>query len=187
MQATYKGAKCFEIEGNIEDGVCVDGDTGMCKCPENPPQYQPKWPFVYAASTGPYCNVCKDLPWVTPKKVEARHVQNKWWRRYLCEVQDIWDWAENQDQTVLEHLNNGSEYFLINTPGYPRMYEKPTEMGPPLKQDRYGKYDKSIFNLISPDYPADTQTSYNKKTWKISLPEGHKIGLTMLDCDLDPK
>ena len=172
----------------------------MCKCPPNPPnphiqesfipnnQIQhssipnhliqaSSMPFRLDAKTGPYCNMCRDLLWVTPTN------------NNFCKVLDIWVWAEKQHQTVLEHLDDESKYFIINTPGYPRTYKNPGYDSNvfPIKQEKDGKYDKSIFNFTSPSYPADTQTSYNYKTWNISLPEGHEIGLTMLDCDLDPE
>ena len=51
------------------------GDPSMCKCPEKP-EYQPGGPFEYQARTGPYCNMCKDLPWVT---TIAHPTHDKWW------------------------------------------------------------------------------------------------------------
>ena len=118
--------------------------------------------------------------------------KNLWW-----EVCCSWDWDEKKcvekkpyvKQKAPEFLHDGSEYFLINSPGYPRTYGTPKASDLPLfpiKQDKNGNYDKSVFPLISPDYTADTQTSYNNKIWEISLPEDHEIGLTMLECDLDP-
>ena len=114
-----------------------------------------------------------------------------WWQA-CCS----WNWAKKtcverqscQDGTAHECLNHTSEHYFINSPGYPRKYEKPIIESNvfPIKQDKNGKYDKSIFPLTSSHYAADPQEPINYKTWEISLPEDHKIGLTMLDCDLDP-
>ena len=54
------------------------------------------------------------------------------------------------------------------------------------QQDHNGNYDKSKFPFISPKYQAGTQRPYNIKAWEISLPEDHVIGLTIIECDLDP-
>ena len=120
-----------------------------------------------------------------------------WWQ-VCCS----WNWDEKKcvdkrsyvKQTASEVLHDGSEYFLINSPGYPRTYGIPKASDYsvlwntifPIEQDENGNYDKSVFPLISPEYTADNVKSYNYKIWEISLPEDHEIGLTMLECDLDP-
>ena len=115
--------------------------------------------------------------------------KNLWW-----EVCCSWDWdekkcVEKKPSLKAEVLNDGSEYFLINSPGYPRTYGIPKKSDYnvfPIEQDENGNYDKSIFPLITPDYTTDNVKSYNYKIWEIRLPEDHEIGLTMLECDLDP-
>ena len=113
-----------------------------------------------------------------------------WWQ-VCCS----WNWDEKKcvDKRSYENpdlLHDGSKYFLINSPGYPRTYGKPIKPSANqhflIEQDHNGNYDKSKFPLISPKYQAGTQGPYDNKAWEIILPEDHEIGLTMIECDLDP-
>jgi len=110
-----------------------------------------------------------------------------WWQ--VC----CW-WNEDENKckkksqcSEVESLNDKSEHFVINTPGFPRTYEKLEYHGPleQINKITGWEYDKTRFHMISPNYYKETQIHCASKDWLITLPKNHGIGLTMLDCDLD--